>query len=92
MTAVSLIKQRKRPLGLVDARRSRNAQGTTFGHLSGDPGLYFLFNPRYGMCGDLDAYGEQAVLLQFVELGLAESGSIDDLWSRSRRVDGMQCP
>ena len=44
------------------------------------------------MCADFDAHREQAVLLQFVELGPAEPGSIDDFGSRSRRVDGMQCP
>ena len=59
---------------------SRNAQRMTFRHLSSDPCFYFRFNPRYGMCGDFDAHWEQAVPLQFVELGLAKSSSIDDPW------------
>jgi len=56
LTGVSRISQRNRPFRLVHAH-SRNTRHTTFRHLSGDPGFYFRFNPRYGMCGDFYAPG-----------------------------------
>src|SRR5215469_16384233 len=56
--------------------RQRN---TACRHPSGDPSLYFLFNPAYGVGRDFYSHREQATALQFVELGLAEPSPIDDL-------------